>query len=143
MAAMSRPADPRHAELARRLLAYEAGSGQGADACATGAGRIYDKIPAGLVPLLGAAGVRALLERSVKLSRGELGWLDVSVVESATKLRDSLRAQEPSVAPASVAVLFGTFFELLTTFIGARLTAEILRSAWPTIDEAVFKESDQ
>ena len=41
----------------------------------------------------------------------------------------------------AAAILFGTFFELLTTFIGERLTPQVLRSAWPTIEETAPTEN--
>jgi hypothetical protein len=47
------------------------------------------------------------------------------------------------VAGDSAAALFGTFFTLMTTFIGERLTTQVLRSAWPTIEEMASTETDQ
>lgn len=126
-------------ETARRLLANE-GSAGGADECVTAAGRVYDKLQAQLGPLVGAAGVQALLVRSVKLTREEFSFLEVDVLKGSTKLRASLQAQDPAVVTESAAALFATFFALLTTFIGERLTTQALRSAWPTIEEMAAKE---
>ena len=97
------------------------------------AGRVYDTLQAHLAPLLGSAGVRALLARSAKLTQRRFSFLEVAVVESSTKLRECLHAQDAAVATESAEALFGTFFALITTFIGERLTIEALRRAWPNI----------
>lgn len=99
------------------------------------AGRVYDKIHAHLAPLLGSAGVRALLGRSIKLSQSRFSFLEAASVESSTKLRECLQAQDAAVATESAAAVFGTFLALLTIFIGERLTTQALRRAWPTIEE--------
>jgi hypothetical protein len=121
------------------LLAHEGAAGS-ADEAAMAAGRVYDKLDAHLAPLLGAAGVQALLARSAKLTQGEFSFLTVAGPGS-TKLCGCLRAQDPSVARESAAVLFGTFFTLITTFIGERLTVQALRRAWPKIEEMAPTET--
>lgn len=125
------PAQLRRAAL---LLLHEGAKG-GAEEAAIAAGRVYDKLEAHLAPLLGQAGVRALFVRSVDLSRLAFPFLEASVVESSTPLRACLRRKDAAVAEASAAALFGTFFTLLSTFLGDRLTTQALRRAWPTLDE--------
>jgi hypothetical protein len=129
-------------ERARRLLAHEGAAG-GADECATAAGRVYDKLDAHLAPLLGSAGVRALLARSAQLTQSDFSFLASAFPENSTKLRECLKAQDPAVATESAAALFGTFFTLITTFIGERLTTQALRSAWPTIEKMAPTETKQ
>jgi hypothetical protein len=134
--------------LAKLILAHEAALAVGGADTAAAAGRVYDKIQAHLVPLLGSAGVRALLVRSVmKLRQGQFLFLEVAVVESSTKLREHLQAQATDVAAASAEALFGTFFALITTFIGERLTTQALRRAWPAIEQiaagAITTETDK
>ena len=136
---MNRPS-PVQIERAKRWLAHEGAAGT-ADECAVAAGRVYDNLHAHMDPLLGAAGVQALLVRSVKLAQSEFSFLEVSIVAGSTKLRECLRAQDPGVATEAAAVLFGTFFALLTTFIGERLTTQALRNAWPTIEETALEET--
>ena len=116
------------------MLAHEGAAGD-VDEAATAAGRVYDKLDAHLAPLLGAAGVQALLARSAKLTQGEFSFLTVAGPDGSKKLRECLRAQDPAVATESAAALFGAFFTLLTTFIGERLTVQALRRAWPQIEE--------
>ena len=131
---------PAQIARARQLLAHEAVAGS-ADAMPA-AGRVYDKLHAHLAPLVGDAGVELLLVRSAKLAQGEFAWLaEVSILEGSTKLRECLRSQDPAVATESAAALFGTFFTLITTFIGERLTTQVLRRAWPTIDETAPRET--
>ncbi len=140
-------ASPTQIETARRLLAYERAAGSDRQHSAdesTAAGRVYDKLHAQLAPLIGVAGVHLLFMRSAKLAQGELAWLaEIPIVEGPTKLREFLHAQEPVVATKSAAALFGTFFTLLTTTIGERLTNRVLHSAWPTIEGAAPKETDR
>ena len=131
---------PAQTERARQLLAHEGAAGS-ADECAAAAGRVYDKLQVHLGPLVGSAGVQALLVRSVKLTHEEFSFLEVDVLEGSTKLRECLQAQDPAVVTESAAALFGTFFALITTFIGERLTTQALRSAWPTIEEMALRES--
>lgn len=112
-------------EVARRLLTHEAGGSSAEHTETTAAGRVYDKLVAHMAPLLGDAGVHLLLLRSAKLA-------EVASVESSVNLRERLHAQDGAIAPESVAAVFGTFFGLLTTFVGERLTIQLLRTAWPT-----------
>lgn len=116
------------------MLAHE-GAADSADEWATAAARVYDKLHAHLDPLLGVAGVQALLVRSAKLAHGEFACLEFAALASSTKLRESLQAQDVAVASGSAVALFDNFFALITAFIGERLTSQVLRSAWPTHDE--------
>lgn len=116
------------------LLAHEGATGSAVE-CAAAAGRVYDKLHVHLRPLLGSAGVEALLGRSIKLTQRQFHFLEASVVESSTTLCESLRVQDPAVAMEAAAVLFGTFLALMTTFVGERLTTQALRRAWPTIED--------
>jgi len=120
-------------ERARQLLAHEGAAGSAAE-CAVAAGRVYEKLHAHLAPLLGSAGVQALLGRSAKLTHSRFPFFKTAVVESSTELSAYLQDQDAAVAGESAAALFGTFFALLTTFIGERLTTQALRHAWPTIE---------
>jgi hypothetical protein len=117
------------------MLAAEGDSKSSAEACAGAALRVCEKVIGGLAPLLGAAGVQALLVRSAKLASAEFAPLtDVATPEGLAKLEPCLVRLEPQVATEAAAVLFGTFIDLITTFIGERLTVVALRSAWPAIE---------
>jgi hypothetical protein len=129
-------------ERARRLLAVEGDPGDDAGECAAAAWRVYEKLYARLSPLLGPAGVRSLLARSAKLAQAEFACLaEVAAPEGLTKLGTCLQALEPAIATAAAATLFGTFIDLITTFIGERLAVVALRSAWPTIEDMSLRET--
>lgn len=105
-----------------RLLAYERATSGADDSAAAVTSRVYDRLHGHLAPLLGGTGVQLLLARSAKVTSGE-------------------RAGPGAVGDAeSAAALLGTFLALLTTFIGERLVTQVLRSAWPTIEEATSGE---
>jgi hypothetical protein len=124
------------------LLALEGTSGDSAEACAKAAGRVYDKLNSQLAPLLGFPGVQALFIRSAKLVRDEFTALsEITALESSAKLRERLQALESGVAAQTAEALFGTFFGLITTFIGERLTTQALRGAWPTIEDTAPTEN--
>ncbi len=136
---MNRPSPATLARI-RRLLAHE-GAADSALAWATAAARLYDKLHTYLDPLLGVAGVQALLVRSARLARSESARLETHLGDS-TQLREHLQAQELTVASESAVALFGHFFALLTAFIGERLTDQVLRSAWPAFVETELGETN-
>lgn len=127
---MNRPSPATLARI-RRLLAHEGAAGS-AHEWATAAGRVHDKLHAHLDPILGVAGVHALLVRSAKVAHGEFACLEDAALGDSTKLRECLQGQDVAVASAAAAALFGSFFALITAFIGERLTSQVLRKAWPT-----------
>jgi hypothetical protein len=134
---------PNAAQLdtARRLLALEGAASGADDSGAAAAGRVYDKLHLHLAPLVGTFGVQSLFVRSAKLTPNEFAALaEVSVLEGSTKLREHWDAPGSAVDAESAAALFATFLSLLTTFIGERLVTQVLRSAWPTIEETAPRE---
>ena len=133
---------PAQLEKARRLMAHEGAASSAEDGAAAAAGRVYDKLHAHLAPLLGVIGVQSLFVRSAKLTSGEFsGLAEVSILEGSEKLREHLQARGSAGDVDSAAILFGSFLELLTTFVGERLVTQVLRSAWPTIEETAPRET--
>jgi hypothetical protein len=119
----------------KRLLAAEGSSDASAEAYGAAAAAVYDKLDAELSRLLGSAGFQALFARSAKLAQREFACLsEVAVAEGSTKLRACLQALDAVTAAQAAEALFGTFFALLATFIGERLTTQALRNAWPAIE---------
>ena len=97
-----------------------------------------------MAPLVGSTGVQLLFLRSAKLAKGDFEcFAEVSSLEGSTKLHERLQAKDPAVTLESAAMLFATFFALLTTFIGERLTNQVLRSAWPTLEGAAPWETNE
>ncbi len=122
---------PEHVVLARWLLGHEAN--QGGDA--TPAARVYDKLLTQVTPLLGAAGAEMLFVRSAKLAGDGFHVLaSVPLLDGEPSLRATLHSADPAVATESATNLFATFLLLMTTFIGERLTTQVLRRAWPMIE---------
>jgi hypothetical protein len=127
---------PAQLSVARRLLAHEGAAGGADDAVATAAARVYDKLDAHLAPLIGTVGVQSLFVRSAKLTPDEFAALaHVSILEGSTKLREHWQAQGSAVDVEAAAALFANFLSLLTTFIGERLVTQVLRNAWPKIQD--------
>ncbi len=132
---MSRPSATQ-AGKAKRLLASEGAPWSSSEECAAAVWRVYEKLNARLSPILGSAGVQALLVRSAKLAQAEFPSLaEVATPEGLTRLGPCLQVLDPTIAGEAAASLFETFLELMTTFIGERLTVLVLRSAWPAIEE--------
>ena len=105
--------------------------------------RVYDKLRIHLAPLVGAAGLQSLLVRSAKLSERDFVCLkEITIHPGSTTLQTCLQSQDPAVAADAAATLFGTFFALITTFIGERLTTQVLRRAWPSIVESASPETE-
>src|SRR5664279_951134 len=132
---MSRPSATQM-EKVKRLLASEGAPWSSSEECAAATWRVYEKLSARLAPLLGSAGVQALFVRSAKLAQPEFAALaEVATPEGLTRLGSCLQALGPAIGAEAAATLFGTFLDLMTTFIGERLTVLVLRSAWPAIEE--------
>lgn len=125
---------PATQATSRRLLVLE-GAADSAHAWAVAAGRVYDKLHAHLDPILGVAGVQALLVRSARLAHDDFTCLKAAAVGDSTKLRECLQAQDVAIAAETAVALFGHFFALITAFIGEPLTSQVLRRAWPTLAE--------
>jgi hypothetical protein len=139
---MNTPSDAQR-DLVRRFLDLEGGS-----ATREAASQVYDKLHAHLALLLGATGVRSLLRRSARLREVEFPELgQVGVVDSGAALATGLASLSAHHANDAAAALFATLLALLSTFIGDRLTREVLRGAWPDLDlgpsESVPKETEK
>jgi hypothetical protein len=135
---MARPTEA-HVHIAQRMLAgLGAGAGD-SDARAAAAGRVYDALFGSLAPVLGAAAVRALLARSVKLTKADFPTLCEAMAAGplennprvAQQLVTCLSKLEPAVALAAATALYATLFGLVATFIGEELMWQIVKSAFP------------
>jgi hypothetical protein len=90
-----------------------------------------------LSPMLGNVGSHALLRRSLKLSERTFPcYKETRSADNDQLLRaigECLRRQELGGAREASVALLTAFFELLATFIGERLTWQVLQEAWPDI----------
>ena len=122
---------PADVELARRLLAHE-GTGVAA------ATRVYARLTIHLEPIVGAAGLRALLTRSAKLTTSEYPRFAALTLEASApppafdeRLEACLGGGEPDEFIAATTALYGTLLGLLASFIGDALLWRLLRDAFP------------
>jgi hypothetical protein len=127
---------------ASRLLSHESEASNGGAGATTSAGRVYAKLSAHLTPILGNAGVQALMNRSFKLAQVELsGFDEASLSERSARLSAWFESRNSDAEAESTAVVVANFLALLTTFIGAKLTTELLRKAWPGVEGLAVSET--
>lgn len=125
-------------ETARQLLSAEGGG----DGVSEAAARVFDKLHLHLDLLLGVGGVRALFVRASRLAREEHPCIS-SAAEGGAQLRECLDAVPEAAAREAAVAFFASFLSVISGFIGAALTVEILRGAWPTVTHFADKESNQ
>ena len=121
----------------QRALTLEAGSDADAKALAGAALRLYETLAGQLALLIGEAGVRALIARSLHLVQRDFPWLaearDPGPSERPfAQVGLRLEQQEPTVAREAAAATLATLGGLLATLIGDALTMRVLRAAWPS-----------
>lgn len=104
--------------------------------------RVYEGLNKHFTPILGSAGFQVLLRRCAKLTSLDKMWANEPVLTSSSAFGDHLRTYEAGAVVEIAVALFGAFFALLSTFIGERLTTQVLRSAWPTLEETAPKETE-
>lgn len=123
-------------QLARRVLAQRAGKAHGVESLTLAANTAYEDLIRVSAPVIGQAGVNALIGRAGHLVRREFPWLTPVAVHdqpegSFAQVIASLQKQDVAVATDAAASIFATFAGLLVTFIGESLTARLLARAWP------------
>jgi hypothetical protein len=107
------------------------------DGLASAAVVLCERLLKTLSPLLGREGSLALFRRSLKLT--EETFPCYSEARSAegdgilNAVGTCLRRQKLEAAREATIALLLTFVELLATFIGERLTWQLLQEAWPEI----------
>jgi hypothetical protein len=88
-----------------------------------------------VAPVIGEAGIRALLARSLRLTMRRFAWLESVQPNSAERLCPELRRriaeQSADAANQAAVALLATLIGLLGKFIGGRLTDVLVKSAWP------------
>jgi hypothetical protein len=143
---MVQPRD-KHIDAAKRLLVHESAGGS-AENQAEAAVRVYQKLFRSLAPVIGEAGVDALLARSVRLSRAEFPCLSGVPTTSDTpesnmqRIMACLSKVDSSQVPEVATGLFATFLGLMSNFIGERLVWQIVRSAFPTMKAPERQEKE-
>lgn len=143
------PARPRpnETELAGRLLALEMRSAATSDERADSAARLFDKTFAVLSPVIGGAGVEAIFERSVRLTRHDFPCLDLVRLRQEGKRVDPRqcllpcrRGDDPMHYERVATALCAQFFALMAGLIGEALAVRLILTAWPTMAEGSAQE---
>ena len=125
---MSR-ATPKLRIYAERLIANEMSRNASSKSTPTAAFVVMETLGPHFGALMGTAGFRALLSRSLMLANAEVTWLrDLRVREDGSfEGLDELEAQaKPEEIAAGGIVLLARLLGLLVTFIGEDLTLRLL-----------------
>ncbi|HUP47112.1 MAG TPA: hypothetical protein VM779_16520 [Thermoanaerobaculia bacterium] len=106
-----------------------------ATAVAAAARRAYGDLATALAPLIGQAGVEALIGRALHLAALEYptdhAGEEKEAAEAFGQVSLWLERQDPSAATDAAAAMFARFAALLAELIGYPLTTRYLREAWP------------
>lgn len=104
----------------------------------------WQRIAVALAPIIGQAGVGALLKRSLYLVRADHAFLAAAYEDTLDPgdlgaLHAVLSQQTGADAAAAHTALLQTFHDLLTSLIGGSLTERLLRPVWddPSSGDAV------
>ena len=128
-------------EFAQRLLAHELRVGK-AGGNGAAAFRIGEKLRVSLGRLMGVAGFRSLFTRALAVASVEVPWLRELQIQAdgTVKGLDELKSNltEQQIAEGAV-VLVAQFLQLLVTFIGPTLTAQLIHDVWPKADFSQFE----
>lgn len=139
-------ATPTQRQLAMRLLAHTSSGALESDppvGVVAAAEELHERLTHLLAPLIGSAGVSAIFARSVKLTTSALApgaGVAISAVTGGNSPLPFLEQLDPVVALDAATSVYATFLFLLISFIGERLTMQLVQRGFPEID-LVSKES--
>ena len=124
---------PNMRELARQLLALETQGGIDPDDRARAAVQVCHTLRVALSRLVGPDGFAALLRRTLAVARREVPALGSIHIQSDGDLAgfEPLAAATPDHGSEAAIAIAANLLGLLVTFIGERLTRQIVREAWP------------
>lgn len=121
--------------IMKEMYAPHAGTDPAAAAVAIG---IWEKMAGKFAPLIGPGSISLLFSRSVESNRAAFSWLppvpDRALAGALAALELSFEDRQASEVIAAMHAMLNTFIGLLATLIGARLTFQFLRSAFPGDD---------
>ncbi|MDP2817608.1 MAG: hypothetical protein Q8O29_04900 [Polaromonas sp.] len=123
-------------DFAGRLIAHETKGNKSSATKPPAAFLVFEKLRPHLANLMGNAGFRALLSRSLGLANAEVPWLRAVHVKSDGSLDglDELEAQvgQDEFSEGRV-VLLAVLLGLLAAFIGEKLTLHLVHEVWPKL----------
>jgi hypothetical protein len=120
-------------DLAIRLLAAEAGNGEGSqDAAAL---KVCGKLGDLLSDLAGSEGHRSLFTRALSMARADVAWLSQISVDADGSLQGMECRSEVSRNEVieGETLLIAHILGLLGVFIGEPLVLQLVREIWPVI----------
>jgi hypothetical protein len=145
-------AGPRKAatDLVVRLLALEMQSATTSDERADAAAKLFDKSFSVLSPVIGGAGVEAIFERSVRLTRADFPCLDPvrprlegKPVDPRECLLPCQRSGDPVRYEKVATALYTRFFALMAALIGEALAARLILTAWPLAEASAQAKGNE
>jgi hypothetical protein len=132
-------------DMARRLVSYEAVTGETSEPPEPAVFRVYEKLRQPLCALAGVAGFRSLVVRALTLAEVEAPGLSALQVTDDGYLQrlHSLGEVDPRIdknlAGEERVILIAELLELLLTFIGETLTMRLVQDVWP---DAAFDDGN-
>jgi hypothetical protein len=130
---MTSLASPEMRDLAMRLLASEAGDGEGSIDAA--AGKVCGKLGDLVTDLAGAEGFHSLVSRALSLSRSEVTWLsEISIDHEGNLLGMECRREISREEVVQGETLFiAKILGLLGHIIGQNLVMQLIKEIWPSV----------
>ena len=141
-------ATPKMRDFAEHLITHEARRNKPSTTKPPSTFVVIEKLRPHLANLMGNAGFRALLSRSLALANAEVPWLRAVQLNADNSLEglDNLEAQvgADNFFEGRV-VLLAQLLGLLTAFIGENLTLRMVVEAWPNlpINDLDFSKRDK
>jgi hypothetical protein len=140
-------ASPTMRSFAKRLIACEAKGNKSSRTTHSATFLVIEKLRPHFTTLMGNAGFRALLSRSLALASAEVRWLRAVqvTVDGSLAGMDELAQVDPVKLAEGGVVLIAQLLGLLVAFIGEKLTLQIMREVWPklALDDLNFDEGNK
>ena len=130
-----------------RILASELGprDARSSSEVAAAAAEAWEKLGRRFERVIGSAGIRVLLARSVIVTRSQFAWLERAVAREAelpwTALQAALETRPAAEASRAFTELLAAFIHLLARFVGEPLVAQLLHEVWPGVFPHASKET--
>lgn len=137
-----RQATENQRDLARRLLADEAGGNASSTELAEALLRALDRLDPVLGRLIGPAGYEALLRRALHLARGDWPFFQGVQVETSAddarlaRLVANAREQDAGVVREGLVAILANLIWLLVTFVGEAIALKLINRAFPDLSPA-------
>jgi len=123
--------------VASRLITQDLSPSRTSARIALDAVTILAKLLSNLTPMLGEGGSSELFRRSLRLTEDTFPFYKAARTAERSGLLAGvgvvLENQQPDVAQEAAIAILTAYLELLATFIGERLTWQLVQEAWPDL----------